>query len=122
MKIFKKAITAMLLVTGGSVAHAADVPFTCAHEGRYLSVYVTIQSTGADGVFRAVITEKNKLTHDFPGDPLPVIAEYDHVYHNQHVDFYTTNDGQFSLRLGDGLQPHLHSGDLDLDLNSCSGD
>lgn len=96
---------------------------TCSHENLFRTIYVTVQPTTHDGIFRAIITEKDKFTYSIPGEPLPIIAEYDKVFHNQHIDLYTSNDSQFSLLLGDGSQPHLRAraGYLDMDV-SCSQD
>lgn len=120
MNKIKTTLAILSLLGTGSIAQALEAPFTCSHGDSFRTIYVTVEST-SEGIFKATILEKDKFTYSIPGEPLPVIAEYHDVVHNQHMDLYLTHDGQFSLLLGDASpQPHLHAGNLDMDLTSCN--
>ncbi len=120
MNSVKNVIMVAVLMGIGLTARASESTISCSHEGSFRTIYVTVQPTKVDGIFRATISELPKFTYSIPGDPLPVLAEYNQVFHNQHMDLYRTTDGQFILRVGESPVVHLTAGELDMDMDSCS--
>lgn len=92
---------------------------SCTHVGQVETIDVEIQTGSEDAVFRATVSEKSKFT-EIPDEPPTEIATYDPVYRNQHMDYYHSADGKFSLQLGDSMTAHVRYGDVEMDLDSCT--
>jgi hypothetical protein len=117
MKLLCMVLASTILLVSGTGASASDETVSCYNKNAFRTIYVSLEPTIHDGIFRAIITEDAKFTYSNPGDPLPVLAEFDDVTHNQHMDLYTAEG--FSLLLGDASPARMRVGNLTLDV-SCS--
>jgi hypothetical protein len=96
-------------------ATASEKDINCSSKG-FPQLYIFLEPSAQDSSFyNAEITGFTSPTYSIPGEPMPVLGEYEMVTYDRGTGSYRSNDGRFELAIGN--PSHLFTRAFNMNVN-----